>query len=99
MGISKVNPRSRTSVKLILMSLTCAILDIPSVYLVVVTVLGLPFIVYLGKKMVERRDLRLATRLMVGSCSDPVQGKGCGSYSFKRLHPRIGFALSADDRF
>lgn len=47
-GISKFNPRARISTKLILMSLTCAILDIPLVYLVIVTVLGLPFIVYLG---------------------------------------------------
>jgi len=47
-GISKFNPRARTSTKLILMSITCAILDIPLVYLVIVTVIGLPFIVYLG---------------------------------------------------
>jgi hypothetical protein len=46
--ISKIRQRCSTSIKIILMSLTCAILDIPLVYVVIVTVLGLPFGVYLG---------------------------------------------------
>jgi hypothetical protein len=47
-GVSKINPLAKgIGVKLILMSLTCAILDIPLVYLVLVTVIGLPFVVYL----------------------------------------------------
>jgi len=46
-GITKFNPRVRLSIRLTLMSLTCAILDIPLVYVVIVTVLNLPFTVYL----------------------------------------------------
>jgi hypothetical protein len=45
-GITKFNPRARISMRLTLMSLTCAILDIPLVYvvyLVIFTVIGLPF--------------------------------------------------------
>jgi hypothetical protein len=46
-GIVKIKPQTGTKTKLTLMSLTCALLDIPLVYLVMVTVLGLPFAVYL----------------------------------------------------
>lgn len=45
--LTKFNARARVSIRLILMSLTCAILDIPLVYLVLVTVIGLPYVVYL----------------------------------------------------
>ncbi len=47
-GFSKLRPQARASIKLLLMSSVCAILDIPFVYLVMVTVLNLPFIVYLA---------------------------------------------------
>lgn len=43
---SKLN--LRISIQLVLMSIACALLDIPMVYLVIVPVLGLPFIVYIG---------------------------------------------------
>lgn len=46
-GIAKVNPKVGMKTKLALMSTTCAVLDIPLVYVVMVTVLGLPFAVYL----------------------------------------------------
>jgi len=47
-SVSKINPLAkRIGLRLILMSLTCAILDIPLVHLVIVTVIGLPFVVYL----------------------------------------------------
>jgi hypothetical protein len=47
-GVTKLSPRGTgISIRLILMSLTCAILDIPLVYLVMVTALSLPFAVYL----------------------------------------------------
>lgn len=46
--ISKIRPRCSISIKIVLMSLACAILDIPLVYVVIVTVLGLPFVVYFG---------------------------------------------------
>jgi hypothetical protein len=51
-AISRIRPRCRTSIKIILMSLACAILDIPLVYTVIVTVLGLPFGVYLGSLLI-----------------------------------------------
>lgn len=47
-GISKLNQETGIRTRLILMSVTCALLDIPLTYLVVVMVLGLPFIFYLG---------------------------------------------------
>ena len=47
-GVTKLSSRARgISIRLILMSLTCAILNIPLVYLVIVMVIGLPFVVYL----------------------------------------------------
>jgi hypothetical protein len=45
--ISKFNRHITINTKLVLMSISCAILDIPLTYLVVVTILGLPFIFYL----------------------------------------------------
>ncbi|MDR0797888.1 MAG: hypothetical protein LBE70_04140 [Nitrososphaerota archaeon] len=45
-GFSKMRPNTRTSIKLLFMSFVCALLDIPLVYFVMVTVLGLPFSVY-----------------------------------------------------
>jgi len=47
MGITKFIPNIKIRTRLILLSATCAILDIPLTYVVVVTVLGLPFIFYL----------------------------------------------------
>jgi hypothetical protein len=47
-GLSKWRPNAKISTKLLLMSSACALLDIPAVYLVMVIVLGLPFIVYLA---------------------------------------------------
>ena len=46
-GISRFNPRIAMNAKLVLLSISCAILDIPLTYLVVVMVLGLPFVFYL----------------------------------------------------
>jgi hypothetical protein len=45
--ISRFNRHIAINAKLVLMSISCAILDIPLTYLVVVTILGLPFIFYL----------------------------------------------------
>lgn len=47
-GASKYNSNLSLRNKLILLSATCAVLDIPLVYVVIVMVLNLPFIVYLG---------------------------------------------------
>ena len=46
-GISRFNPRIAMNAKLVLLSISCAFLDIPLTYLVVVMVLGLPFVFYL----------------------------------------------------
>ncbi|NLE05441.1 MAG: hypothetical protein GX638_11670, partial [Crenarchaeota archaeon] len=46
-GITKLKPKLGIKTKLTLMSLVCAFLDIPLVYVVLVTVLGLPFAAYL----------------------------------------------------
>ena len=45
-GFTKMRPNAKISTKLLTMSSICAILDIPLVYLVMVIVLGLPFIAY-----------------------------------------------------
>ncbi len=45
-GFSKMRPTAKISTRLLTMSSICALLDIPLVYLVMVIVLGLPFIVY-----------------------------------------------------
>jgi hypothetical protein len=45
-GFSKLHPKAKISTRLLLMSGGCALLDVPLVYLVMVIVLGLPFIVY-----------------------------------------------------
>jgi hypothetical protein len=45
-GFSKMRPNAKISTRLLTMSSICALLDIPLVYLVMVIVLGLPFIVY-----------------------------------------------------
>ncbi|MEM2941806.1 MAG: hypothetical protein QXT81_00020 [Candidatus Bathyarchaeia archaeon] len=44
--IQKVHPQTSVKTRLVIMSLTLAILDIPAVYLVIVIVLGLPLIAY-----------------------------------------------------
>jgi len=46
-AISEFHPKTKTHTRVILLSLTCALLDVPLTYVVVVTVLGLPFMVYL----------------------------------------------------
>jgi len=45
--LSKVHPGIKLQSRLILLSLTCALLDIPLTYVVIVTVLRLPFQLYL----------------------------------------------------
>ncbi len=47
-GFSHFRPQAKISTKLLLMSSACAFLDIPLVYVVLVVVLGLPFIAYLA---------------------------------------------------
>jgi hypothetical protein len=47
LGISKFIPTIKIRTRLMLLSVTCAILDIPLTYVVMVTVLGLPFVFYL----------------------------------------------------
>jgi hypothetical protein len=47
-GFSKLRPNAKVSTKLLLMSTVCALLDIPLVYFVMVTMLNIPFIAYLG---------------------------------------------------
>ncbi|MEM2370893.1 MAG: hypothetical protein QXO15_11705 [Nitrososphaerota archaeon] len=44
--INKIKPQIKLSLKVILLSLTCALLDIPLVYVVIVVVLNLPLVVY-----------------------------------------------------
>ena len=44
--LSKLKKNPSLSIKIILMSFVCAVLDIPLVYVVIVTVLGLPLSVY-----------------------------------------------------
>lgn len=45
-GINRFKPQMRLSLKVILLSLTCAVLDVPLVYVVIVVVLNLPLVVY-----------------------------------------------------
>ena len=46
-GLSRFYPKIKLHTRLILLSLTCALLDVPLTYVVVVSVLGLPFMLYL----------------------------------------------------
>jgi len=46
-ALSKLHPNIKLRSRLIVLSLTCALLDIPLTYVVMVTVLGLPFPLYL----------------------------------------------------
>jgi hypothetical protein len=46
-GLSKFYPKIKTHTRLMFLSLACALLDVPLTYVVVVSVLGLPFMVYL----------------------------------------------------
>jgi len=46
-GIEKFNPHAGVGLRVLLLSFTCAILDVPLVYVVIVMVLGLPFVAYL----------------------------------------------------
>lgn len=46
-GLSELHPNIKLHSRLLLLSLTCALLDIPLTYVVMVTVLGLPFVLYL----------------------------------------------------
>ena len=46
-GLSRFHPKMKLHTKLILLSSICALLDIPLVYAVIVSVLGLPFKFYL----------------------------------------------------
>jgi hypothetical protein len=48
MGIERFHPRAKLITRIVLVSVSLAVLDIPMVYVVVVLVLGLPFIVYLA---------------------------------------------------
>ena len=45
-GFSKLRPNAKSGTKLLFMSSVCALLDIPLVYFVMVTVLALPSVVY-----------------------------------------------------
>ena len=45
--LSKLHPRMKLHTRLLLLSLTCALVDIPMTYVVIVVVLGLPFTFYL----------------------------------------------------
>jgi len=45
-GFSKFWPSAKNSIKLLFMSTICALLDIPLVYFVIVTVLELPYVLY-----------------------------------------------------
>ncbi|MCL2642527.1 MAG: hypothetical protein FWD52_03305 [Candidatus Bathyarchaeota archaeon] len=47
-GFSKLRSNAKISTKLLLLSSVCALLDIPLVYFVMVTVLSLPVVVYLA---------------------------------------------------
>jgi len=46
-ALSKLHPRMKLHTRLLFLSLTCALLDIPMTYVVIVVVLGLPFTFYL----------------------------------------------------
>jgi len=46
-GLSRFRPTIKVHVRLIVLSLTCALLDIPLTYVVIVSVLRLPFMFYL----------------------------------------------------
>ena len=46
-GLSRARPQINLRSRLIILSCTCALLDVPLTYVVVVSVLGLPFGVYL----------------------------------------------------
>jgi hypothetical protein len=45
--VSRLRPKMKIHARLILLSFTCAVLDIPLTYVVIVSVLGLPFKFYL----------------------------------------------------
>lgn len=45
--LSKLHPRMKLHTRVVMLSLTCALVDIPMTYVVVVVVLGLPFTFYL----------------------------------------------------
>jgi hypothetical protein len=45
--LSKLHPRMKLHTRLLLLSLTCALVDIPMTYVVIVVALGLPFTFYL----------------------------------------------------
>jgi hypothetical protein len=47
-GIERFHPHAKLITRIVLVSVSLAVLDIPMVYVVVVLVLGLPFIVYLA---------------------------------------------------
>lgn len=47
LSLSRFYPKIKLRTRLILLSLTCALLDVPLTYIVVVSVLGLPFKFYL----------------------------------------------------
>jgi uncharacterized membrane protein len=47
LGLSRFYPNIKLRTRLILLSFTCALLDVPLTYVVVVSVLGLPFKFYL----------------------------------------------------
>jgi hypothetical protein len=47
-GFTRFRPQTKLSIKLFSMSTACAFLNIPAVYVVMVLVLGLPFVVYLA---------------------------------------------------
>ena len=47
LSLSRLYPKIKLRTRLIVLSLTCALLDVPLTYLVVVSVLRLPFAVYL----------------------------------------------------
>ncbi len=46
LGIVRFNPSIKLRTRIIYMSITCAVLDVPLTYLVIVVVLGLPFFFY-----------------------------------------------------
>jgi hypothetical protein len=45
--LSKLHPRMKLHARLLVLSVTCALIDIPMTYVVIVMALGLPFTVYL----------------------------------------------------
>ncbi len=48
MAVTKLKSSAGLKSKILLSSISCALLDIPMVYVVIVLVLGLPFVAYLG---------------------------------------------------